>query len=210
MQDYENSSSTVSERESNYLPNETITETTLPAGLIKLDESSVAVAATRLHVYKEEEVEKQGLLDGISWDEFKIANQDNVQLEVTDDIYYMVAKATGIAVENIEIVAYEKPIFIDSEGLGIGTWDILQIVLIICILALLAFVVIRSMRPEVAVEETEELSVESLLQSTPESDLDDLGVEEKSEVRKLIDKFVEENPEAVASLLRNWLTEDWG
>lgn len=210
MQDYENASSTVSERESNYLPDETITKTVVPAGLIKLDESSVAVAATRLRVYKEEDVEKQGLLDGISWDEFKNANKDNVQLEVTEDIYSMVAKATGIAVENIEIVAYEKPIFIDSEGLGIGTWDILQIVLIICILALLAFVVIRSMRPEVAVEETEELSVESLLQSTPESDLDDLGVEEKSEVRKLIDKFVEENPEAVASLLRNWLTEDWG
>lgn len=210
MQDYENASSTVSERESNYLPDETITKTVVPAGLIKLDESSVAVAATRLRVYKEEDVEKQGLLDGISWDEFKNANKDNVQLEVTEDIYSMVAKATGIAVKNIEIVAYEKPIFIDSEGLGIGTWDILQIVLIICILALLAFVVIRSMRPEVAVEETEELSVESLLQSTPESDLDDLGVEEKSEVRKLIDKFVEENPEAVASLLRNWLTEDWG
>ena len=210
MQDYENSSSTVSERESNYLPNEVITETTLPAGLIKLDESSVAVAATKLHVYKEEEVEKQGLLDGISWDEFKTANQNNVQLEVTDDIYSMVAKATGIAVENIEIVAYEKPIFIDSEGMGLGVWDVLQIILIVCILGLLAFVVLRSMRPETAVEETEELSVESLLQSTPESDLEDIGVEEKSEVRKLIDKFVEENPEAVASLLRNWLTEDWG
>ena len=210
MQDYENSSSTVSERESNYLPNEVITETTLPAGLVRLEDSSVAVAATRLRVYKEEEVERQGLLDGISWDEFKVANQENVQLEVSDDIYSMVAKATGIAVENIEIVAYEKPIFIDSEGAGLGVWDILQIVLIICILGLLAFVVLRSMRPETAVEETEELSVESLLQSAPESDLEGIGVEEKSEVRKLIDKFVEENPEAVASLLRNWLTEDWG
>ena len=60
------------------------------------------------------------------------------------------------------------------------------------------------------VEETEEISMEKLLQSAPESDLGGIGVEEKSEVRKLIDKFVEENPEAVASLLRNWLTEDWG
>ena len=114
------------------------------------------------------------------------------------------------AVENIEIVAYEKPIFIDSEGMGLGAWDIVQIILIVCILGLLAFVVLRSMRPDTAVEETEELSVESLLQSAPESDFEGIGVEEKSEVRKLIDKFVEENPEAVASLLRNWLTEDWG
>lgn len=210
MRDYENSSSTVSERESNFLPDETITKTTIPPGLIRLEESSVAVAATKLRVYKEEEVKNQGLLDGITWDEFKTANQENVQLEVTEDIYNMVAKATGIAVENIEIVAYEKPIFIDKEGFSLGVWDVLQIVLIVCILGLLAFVVLRSMRPEAAVEEPEELSVESLLQSTPESELEDIGIEEKSEVRKLIDKFVEENPEAVASLLRNWLTEDWG
>ena len=28
--------------------------------------------------------------------------------------------------------------------------------------------------------------------------------------RKLIEKFVDENPEAAANLLRNWLNEDWG
>ena len=35
-------------------------------------------------------------------------------------------------------------------------------------------------------------------------------VNEKSELRILIEKFVDENPEAVALLLRNWLDEDWG
>ena len=29
------------------------------------------------------------------------------------------------------------------------------------------------------------------------------------ETRKIVEKFVEENPEAAASLLRNWLNEDW-
>lgn len=210
MRDYENQSSTVSETERNYLPTERITKTTDPAGRILLDDSSIAVAATKLHVYKEEEARNQGLLDGISWDEFKAANSDNVQLEVSDDIYNAVAMATGIARENIEIIAYERPIFIDREGLDFDIWDILQIVLIVIILGLLAFVVLRSMRSEPVVEEEEELSVESLLQSTPQSELDNIELEEKSEVRKLIDKFVEENPEAVANLLRNWLTEDWG
>ena len=51
--------------------------------------------------------------------------------------------------------------------------------------------------------------MESLLQSTPEENLEDIGVEAQSETRKLIDKFVDENPEAAASLLRNWLNEDW-
>jgi len=210
MPDYADSSSTVSEIERNYLPHETITKVTTPAGTIRFEDSSIAVAATKLHVYREEDVQAQGLLDGISWDEFKAANGDNIQLEVTEEIYNLVARATNIPLENIEIVAYERPIFIDREGLDISIWDILQIVLIVIILGLLAFVVLRSMRGEAVVEEEEELSVESLLQSTPQVELDNIELEEKSEVRKLIDKFVEENPEAVASLLRNWLQEDWG
>ena len=56
-----------------------------------------------------------------------------------------------------------------------------------------------------------ELSVEDLLATTAEeSALEDIEVNEKSELRILIEKFVDENPEAVALLLRNWLDEDWG
>ena len=56
-----------------------------------------------------------------------------------------------------------------------------------------------------------EISVESLLESTAEvqDSLEDIGYNEKSDVRLMIEKFVDENPDAVASLLRNWLNEDW-
>ena len=43
----------------------------------------------------------------------------------------------------------------------------------------------------------------------PGSRLQDIGYNEKSETRLLIEKFVEEKPEAAASLLRNWLNEEW-
>ena len=66
------------------------------------------------------------------------------------------------------------------------------------------------MREAKTEEVEEELSVESLLQSTPTDTLEDIELEEKSETRRLIEKFVDENPEAVANLLRNWLSEDWG
>ena len=78
------------------------------------------------------------------------------------------------------------------------------------ILGLLAFVILRSMRSAKAAEEEEELSVEALLQSTPAEVLEDIELDDKSETRKMIEKFVDENPEAVASLLRNWLQQDWG
>lgn len=204
-----NSSSTVSERSSDYLPNEKVTYTEIPAGLIKYDNSSLSVAAIKYRVVKEKEAKNQGLLDGITWEEYKAQNGDRVRLTVDDDIIRMVAMASGIAVENISMVAYEEPMFIDAEGMAMTPADIVQIILIVLILGLLAFVIIRSMKTEKETEEEEEVSVETLLQSTPEMELEDIEVGAKSETRKLIEKFVDENPEAAASLLRNWLNEDW-
>ncbi|MGL5259261.1 MAG: flagellar M-ring protein FliF C-terminal domain-containing protein [Lachnospiraceae bacterium] len=203
------SSSTVTERSSDYLPNETITYTDIPAGLINYDGSSISVAAIKYRVVKEEEAKSQGLLDGVAWTDYKAQNNERIKLEVDEDIINMVATASGIAKENITIVAYEEPMFIDSDGLSVSVADILQIVLIVVIIGLLAFVVIRSMKVQKEEVEEEELSVESLLQSSPELELENITVEEKSETRKLIEKFVDDNPEAAASLLRNWLNEDW-
>ena len=76
------------------------------------------------------------------------------------------------------------------------------------VVLLLGFVVFRSTRPAEVIETEPELSVESLLQSTKD-ELEDIGVQQKSDTRLMIEKFVDENPEAVANLLRNWLTEDW-
>ena len=95
------------------------------------------------------------------------------------------------------------------------TRSVFLIILLTCfilgiILALLAFVVIMSLRTKKEVEEEEELMVEDLLQSTQMEELENIELEQKSEARKLIESFVEENPEAVATLLRNWLDEDWG
>ena len=84
--------------------------------------------------------------------------------------------------------------------------------MIILILGLLAFVILRSMvsKKKEVVEEEPELSVEDMLQSTPEEpEVDNIDVETKSETRKMVEKFVDENPEAAANLLRNWLNEDW-
>lgn len=210
IQDYESSSSSTSEISRDYLPNEKVTLTKIPAGLVQYGSSSVSVAAIKYRVLKEEDAKNQGLLDGITWDEYKAMNQERTKLEVDEDLVDLVAKASGISAENISFIAYEEPMYIDAESLPITGTDILQIVLIVLILGLLAFVIFRSMRSEKVTVEEEEVSVESLLQSTPETVLEDLEVETKSETRKLIEKFVDENPEAAANLLRNWLNEDWG
>ena len=88
----------------------------------------------------------------------------------------------------------------------------IQLALAAAILGILIFVIIRSARPLTVEEKEPELSVEELLASTRENQqasVDDIDIQEKSETRKAIEKFVDENPEAVALLLRNWLNDDW-
>ena len=210
LEDNGNSSSTVSEESRDYLPNEEITTTTTPAGLIDYGQSSLTAALIKYNVVREEDARTQGLLEGVTWDEYKLANQERTRLDVDEEFYTAVANATGISTGSISLVAYSENIFFDEEGSGITATDILQIVLIIVILALLAFVVLRSMRGEKHEEEEEELTVESLLQSMPDAQVEQISLENESEERKMIDKFVEENPEAAANLLRNWLNEEWG
>lgn len=210
LDDNGNSSSTQSEESRDYLPNEEIVTTKTPAGLIDYSQSSLTASLIKYNIIREEDARTQGELDGVTWEEYKLANASRTKIEVEEDFYSAVANATGISSDRISLVAYSENLFFDAEGSNITATDILQIVLIVVILALLAFVVLRSMRGEKHEDEEEELAVETLLQSTPETQLADISLENESEERRLINKFVEENPEAAANLLRNWLNEDWG
>ncbi len=210
-QDYNNTESSTTEREELFLPNESIETRNILAGSIVYDDSSIAVALISHREYHEESVRRQGLLDGgLTWEEFKDNNGADILLEVDDGLYDMVANATGISRDRISIVAYETPVFYDREGWSAGDTNMLvSVLMLLLILGLLAFVVLRSMRAKKSSEEEEELSVENMLQSTAESTLEDIDLESKSETRLLIERFVDENPEAAANLLRNWLNEDW-
>lgn len=217
-QDNTSSTSTVEEDSKDYLPNEKITTTTTPSGVIDYTNSSIAVTAINYVVMNEDDYNASAN-GGLAWKDYKAAN--GIPVDVTDTIdqatsqrlISVVANATGIPTANITLALYDENVFFDSEGLNISITDILQIVLIVVILGLLAFVVLRSLRNQSQVqeeEEPEELSVEQLLESQPqEEQLDNIEYEEGSETRKLIEKFVDENPEAAASLLRNWLDEDY-
>ncbi len=211
-QDNTNSSSTITEETRDYLPNEEITTSTNIPGAIKYDESSISVTAINYVVMKEEDYDKAANGD-VDWKDYKIANTEPASLDVPEEMINVVAKATGIAASNVAMAAYTQYVFIDKTGANVTVTDILQIVTILIILGLLAFIVIRSMWTSKKTEEEPEpeaLSVEQLLESTPEETLEDIEMDTGSETKRLIEKFVDENPEAAATLLRNWLNEDYG
>ncbi|MBQ4373757.1 MAG: flagellar biosynthesis protein, partial [Lachnospiraceae bacterium] len=209
MEEGNTSESSSSDENWDYLPNETITTTQKAAGAVNYETSSISVTAYNYVVYNEDTLKANGTLDEMTFDEFVEQNKDQVRTEVDEDILNAISNATGIPVANISVIAYEQPMFQYSEG-GIDLMNILQIVIAVLILAMLGFVVFRSLRVEREEEVAEEISVEDLLEEQEQENLEDIGFSEKSETRILIEKFVDENPEAVASLLRNWLNEDWG
>jgi flagellar M-ring protein FliF len=211
-QDGETTSSSITDIDSVYSPNEEIIKTISNGGGINYDNSTIAVTATRYVVYDEDELKASGQLDDMTFAEFKAAHSDPVQVEITEDEINVIAMATGLDTSKIAFMCYERPQFVESDSKGIDVTDILQILLAVLIFAMLGYVVFRSTRKQKEEEPEPELSVDALLEATAENaaeNLEDIGYSEKSETRIIVEKFVDENPEAAALLLRNWLNEDW-
>lgn len=205
----------VSNQKTDYKLNEEVKTTVSKGGKVNRENCSAAVVAVRNIVYEEDVVKASGDLGDMSWDEYKAANGDNQLVEndeSTAAYVSMIAKVVGCDESAVEFLCIEKPIFVDSAGNGRTVTDILQIALAVLIFALLGFVVFRSTRKQKETAAEPELSVEALLESTAmesEDNLEDIGYAEKSDTRLLIEKFVDEKPDAAALLLRNWLNEDW-
>lgn len=131
-----------------------------------------------------------------------------------DTLTTMIANATGITAKNISIASFKLPTIaaapnkVDWMGL-IGQFGPIAVLGILMVL--LAVGVLRkgaALKRELAFSGRDLRPV----QYNTEVDADDLPeieLEERSEVKKQIDKFVKRKPDAVAQLLRNWLTDEW-
>ena len=211
FQDGETGYTEISESDTLYEYDEFLTTITNKGGKVEYDNCSTTVVATKYIKYEETALRASGQLDDMSFEEFKAANNTTRVVAVDDMYVQMIAKATGFPADQITFVCYEEPWFIEEEDDGRTISDYAQIIIAVLIFVLLGFVVFRSTRSQKEEEMEPELSVETLLEATAEAQepLEDIGYNEKSDVRIMIEKFVDENPDAVAQLLRNWLNEDW-
>lgn len=210
LEDSSGSTGSVRIEEYDFLPNERTTNIKYEVGAVIPEQSSVSIVVRDFKTRTEEQLEAEGLLDEMTFDEYVSANSEGIRREVNPELISMVSLATGISEENIQIIAIEQPVYI-PKVVEIKEWtDYLQIILTVLIVALLLFVVFKGFGPVEVTELEPELSVEQLLATTKENQsVDEIDFNEVSEVRKMIEKFVDEKPDAVAQLLRNWLNEDW-
>lgn len=192
-----------------YLIDQSIEEIQGASGVVDLADSSISIALRKYRIYDEETLRILGLLEETTYEEYQAFHNEPEVATVSPDLYTMVSNATGIAEDHITIIAYTEPFYISTEEEGFDISNYLQIIVFLLIVLLLAFVVWRSTRKEEVVETEPELSVEDLLSATSEQPLEDIDLQDKSEARRAIEKFVDENPEAVALLLRNWLDSGW-
>ena len=196
-----------------YLSSERTTRTMRSLNILK-ENSSGAIVLKRVRQYSERDLEVLGLLGEMTYEEYKIRNSQPVQItdeELIADYLEAFSMATGIDVTRLAIRIIEIPNYVELPEEGFNWNLILTILLFVIIIGLLIFVVFRVSKPEEVIETEPELSVEKLLATTKENQsLEDLEFGESSETKRMIEKFVDENPEAVAALLRNWLSDDWG
>lgn len=202
------SSSKENQKEITYSPSVKETQYQKNMGDIDLEKSSIAVNVIRNKIYREEEIKPT--LVGTTWAEFKAQNGNQQSFTVDQGIVDAIKAATGL--QTVSVNGYEIPRFIDQEPYVIGVKDyimyiILALIIIIGIVALL----MRFRKQDSEVEVEPELEVEEMLKTAKEEvELEEIELKETLETKRQIDKFVDEKPEAVANLLRNWLTEeDW-
>ncbi|MEE3392249.1 MAG: hypothetical protein VZR00_01015 [Lachnospiraceae bacterium] len=205
------SSSSVSiQKLTDLLTNETVQNIKQETPAIQYDDSSLGIVVIRYNVIKEKDLEAAGTLANMTFEQYIAQNSARTPITLSDEELSLISMATGVNSSNITVAAYEVPKFVAKEKKGFNISNWLMIILAVLIVALLAYVVLRGTSPVKVQEMEPELSVEELLATTKEDQsLEDIEFSDKSETRKLIEKFVDENPEAVAQLLRNWINDEW-
>lgn len=143
--------------------------------------------------------------------------------KLTDDLIAQVkdlaSKATGIPVENLAVTKLkiappvaETPTMAETiQGL-VSAYG-LPVLLILMLIALVIVALPRRAKKkelEPVLAGADESTIPSKYNlEVKQEHVPEIDTEERSEVKKQLEKFVKQKPDAVAQLLRNWLTDDY-
>jgi len=153
----------------------------------------------------------------------KITNGNNINDAFINSVKQDISRATGIPVQNISIGKYKlppvepeaKPTMSETASKLLNDYGLFAI-MVLLIIGLMVAVMPRKKKSEEPV--LEPALAEAAASATgprfivPDVTADpvpEIELEERSEVKKQIEKFVKQKPDAVAQLLRNWLSDEW-
>ncbi|NLC68643.1 MAG: flagellar M-ring protein FliF [Clostridiaceae bacterium] len=185
------------ERRHNFAYDETLTEQERAIGYLVAEKSTMAISL---------------------WFGRNVRDESKLSDDFLSQVRIAESAATGIPVENITVNKYKLAA---PEDVQKKTADVVKEILsdygLFIILFLLTTGILIAMftaRKHAVEEDIASMEAAVALQGIPDRELEkesikEIELEVKSEILKQIDKVIKEKPEAVAQLLRSWLSEDW-
>jgi flagellar M-ring protein FliF len=145
------------------------------------------------------------------WYGQRVTDEDKLSDDFLEQVKNAASTATGIPVRNISVYKYK---IAPQEEAKIPTSHKIRelieqygffVMLLVLVIGLLIAVAPRK------AEKAEFLQKVAVAEGpqAEEKKIEELKYEDGSELKRQIDNFVRQKPEAVAQLLRNWLTDDW-
>lgn len=199
----ENSSYTRQHDIRNYAYNETISESEKAVGVLIPEKSTMAISL---------------------WYGRRVTDPEKLSDEFLESVKMAASTATGIPVENISVNKMrlaepkeeeETPSREDIIRELITVYGLPILGLQFAIAILLIILIARRKEKKLqkalqAVAESQQQQQQEAAESGKEEEsVPEIVLEEKSEIMKQLSRFVDQRPEAVAQLLKNWLAEDW-
>ncbi|MDR0273580.1 MAG: hypothetical protein LBI27_09725, partial [Clostridiales bacterium] len=195
-----------------------------PGWVIPGESSAAVTAVTYQNVYQDLWMAEDEERTERDWEIFKNANTAPIILNGTYEHYdhfrALAASAVGLPIDRVHLNVMQKIITHDTVNTPWPLPTILMVAVLFMLLAMLLYGLLRKSR--IAGEDEEalepQLAVEDLLVSTQLEEakeeatleLEEIDYFKENEVKRHIEKFVNEKPEAVAALLRNWINvEEW-
>ncbi|MDR1531057.1 MAG: hypothetical protein LBS62_02525 [Clostridiales bacterium] len=207
---------TTDDKARRYLYNTVNQLTEKGVGGIVADRSSMSVTFYKYKKYDQKVLTDNDMLGGQSWDAYKDTITET-RIPVEQSIIDTLRAGTGI--ENVQVMAYEVPVFYDEITEPVQVEQLIMFAILALLILLLAYGIIRAAQPDEVTDIEPEMTVDHLLAVTKIDDekeaeaeaarLQGIEYDAQSEVIRQIKKFVNERPEAVAQLLRNWLNDEW-
>ncbi len=152
----------------------------------------------------------------------RVADDSKLTTEFVTDMQNAVSAATGIPAARVSIskyklappVAEQKPISETIKDI-FNTYGLFALILLLMI-GLIIMALPRKKKEPVPGLATQAAGLAGADYGSkftiPEMEdefIPEIDLEERSEVKKQIEKFVKQKPDAVAQLLRNWLSDEW-
>lgn len=143
--------------------------------------------------------------------------QDEPSKEIVDSLRQTISTATGILPDKISIISLKvTPPEVQQKSAGEILREFIDSYGFFSLMVLLIIALVAAMFSKRKADEGDLVPQLATVGSNIDlsegeiglGDLSEMSAGDKSEIRKQIEKFVKQKPEAVAQLLRHWLSED--